>query len=55
MPVRSFKELEIWQRGVDLVEKIYKITKPFPTEVMALLDELDQISRMTMSLTKKLS
>jgi four helix bundle protein len=116
--IRSFNELEIWQRGVDLVEKIYKITKSFPKdelygligqlrraavsipsniaegfarqhnteyrqflyvalgscaelstqltiarrlgyiadgEGMALLDELDQVSRMTMSLIKKLS
>ena len=32
VPVRSFRDLEIWQRGVDLVEKIYKITKSFPRE-----------------------
>jgi four helix bundle protein len=30
--VKSFKDLEIWQRGIKLVEDIYKATDAFPEE-----------------------
>jgi len=30
--VKSFKDLEIWQRGIKLVEDIYKATDDFPEE-----------------------
>jgi four helix bundle protein len=29
---KTHKDLEIWQKGVDLVTKIYEITKNFPKE-----------------------
>ena len=32
--IRSFKDLKVWQKGVDLVETIYKVTKTFPKEEM---------------------
>ncbi len=31
-PIRSYRDLEVWQRGVDLVELIYKRTQSFPSE-----------------------
>ena len=31
-PVRSYRDLEVWKRGVDLVELIYKLTQAFPPE-----------------------
>lgn len=31
-PIRSYRDLEVWQRGVDLVERIYKLTPSFPSE-----------------------
>jgi four helix bundle protein len=30
--VRTHKDLEIWQRGIGLVEEIYKVTRSFPEE-----------------------
>jgi len=30
--IRSFKDLKVWQKGVDLVEMIYKVTRTFPKE-----------------------
>jgi four helix bundle protein len=30
--VRSFKDLEIWQRSINLVENIYTVTRNFPKE-----------------------
>lgn len=31
---KTHKDLEIWQNGIDLVTKIYKITRDFPKEEM---------------------
>lgn len=28
--IKSFRDLEIWKRGIDLVKNIYEITKSFP-------------------------
>lgn len=30
--VRNYRDLDVWQRGVDLVERIYAITNRFPEE-----------------------
>ena len=30
--MRTHKDLEIWQKGIELVEKIYKLTSIFPKE-----------------------
>lgn len=30
--IRSFRDLNVWQKGIDLVKKIYKETKDFPKE-----------------------
>jgi four helix bundle protein len=32
MPAKSFKDLIIWQRSIQLVESIYKLTGSFPNE-----------------------
>ena len=31
-PVKSYRDLEVWRRGMDLVELVYEITKPFPSD-----------------------
>lgn len=30
--IKNYKDLDIWKRGIDLIEGIYKITKNFPHE-----------------------
>jgi len=30
--IKNFRDLKIWQKGIELVEDIYKITKGFPKE-----------------------
>ncbi|MFN2499902.1 MAG: four helix bundle protein, partial [Pyrinomonadaceae bacterium] len=30
--MKSFRELRVWQKAIDLVEKIYLITQKFPRE-----------------------
>lgn len=30
--IRSFRDLRVWQRGIDLVKEIYKLTRAFPRD-----------------------
>jgi len=32
MPVKDYRDLEIWKRGIDLAEQVYKIIALFPKE-----------------------
>jgi four helix bundle protein len=41
----SYKELLVWQRGMDLVETLYRITSKLPTsETMGLLSRMRRAS-----------
>lgn len=30
--IESYRDLQVWQQGVDLTERIYAVTQPFPSE-----------------------
>lgn len=30
--IDSYRDLKVWQRGIDLVEQVYALTEPFPIE-----------------------
>jgi len=30
--IRSFRDLKVWKRGIELVKEVYKIVKDFPKE-----------------------
>ncbi len=32
MPIRSYQDLEVWQKAMELAEEVYRITKDFPKE-----------------------
>lgn len=32
MPLQSYRELRVWQKAIDLVEQVYRLTAGFPTE-----------------------
>lgn len=32
MSLQSYRDLEVWQRSIDLVESVYKLTKNFPID-----------------------
>lgn len=39
--IKSFKELEIWRKGIDLVKEIYKVTENFPNnELYGLISQM---------------
>jgi four helix bundle protein len=41
MPINSFRDLRVWQLGMDLVERIYRVTEQFPTkEVYGLTSQM---------------
>ncbi len=39
--MKSFRELRVWQQGIDLIEKIYLVTQTFPKqETYGLMSQL---------------
>ena len=43
MKTNSYKDLIVWQKSLDLVHQIYKITKQFPkSEVYALASQMQR-------------
>ncbi|MGB7061972.1 MAG: four helix bundle protein [Candidatus Zixiibacteriota bacterium] len=51
--IRSYKDLEIWKRGVELVTSIYMLTKGFPkSETYALVD---QVQRAALSIPSNIA
>jgi four helix bundle protein len=46
--VTSYKDLKVWEKSVDLVTEIYRITKKFPKEEMYGLTS--QIRRASISI-----
>ena len=48
--IRSYRDLEIWKRGVELVTGIYLVTKVFPKSETYTL--VDQIRRAAVSIAE---
>jgi four helix bundle protein len=45
MAIQSYRDLEVWQLGMDLAEQIYSITKEFPSsEMYGLTSQLRRCS-----------
>lgn len=43
--IETHKDLEIWQKGIELVEKIYKLTSTFPKEeIYGIISQLRRAS-----------
>jgi four helix bundle protein len=51
--VKSYRDLLIWQKGIDLVEYIYVLTKKFPREEIAGLT--GQIRRAAISIPSNIA
>jgi len=51
--VRSYRDLLIWQKGIDVVECIYKLTKKFPREEIGGLT--GQIRRAAISIPSNIA
>ena len=53
MPLQSYKELQVWQRSIELVKEIYKITKEFPKEELYGL--VSQMRRAVISIPSNIA
>lgn len=48
--MKSFKELKVWQKGIELVAIVYKITASFPEEEKyGLSSKIEELSKMLFS------
>ena len=36
-PLRSFRELDVWKKAIDLVEELYRVTRLFPKDEQFVL------------------
>ena len=53
MYVQSYKELIVWQKGIELVKEIYKITEKFPKSEIYVLSS--QIRRAAISIPSNIA
>jgi len=51
--IKSFRDLEVWKQGHQLVVKIYRITKKFPSEEKFGI--VSQIQRAAVSITSNIA
>ncbi|PLX22308.1 MAG: diversity-generating retroelement protein bAvd family protein [Marinilabiliales bacterium] len=51
--MKDFKKLNVWQKGIDLVTSIYKISKNFPSEEKYGLSS--QITRAAVSIPSNIA
>ena len=53
MPVKSFRELLVWQKGMELVEETYSLVKLLPKEETYALS--DQMRRAAVSIPSNIA
>ncbi len=51
--MKSFRELRVWQVAMELVEDVYRLTRPFPTEERYAL--ASQIQRAAVSIPSNIA
>lgn len=51
--VKNFKKLRIWEKGINIVEMIYKLTKNFPKEEVYVLSS--QMRRAAVSIPSNIA
>ena len=53
MGVKDFRDLNIWNRGISLVEEIYRVTRAFPQEELYCLTS--QLRRASISVPSNIA
>ena len=53
MKINSFEDMVVWQKGIDLVQLIYRFTKSFPKEELYALS--DQMRRSAVSIPSNIA
>lgn len=52
-PIKSYRDLTVWQHAMDLAESLYRVTSPFPKEEMFGLTS--QIRRAAVSVAANIA
>jgi len=53
MKVKSYKELKVWKKGVEIVDRIYEITEDFPKKELYVLTS--QMQRSAISIPSNIA
>ena len=53
MKVKSYKELNVWKKGIEIVDKVYKLTEKFPRQELYGL--ASQIQRSAVSISSNIA
>jgi len=53
MKVKSYKELKVWKKGVEIVDRIYEITEDFPQKELYVLTS--QMQRSAISIPSNIA
>ena len=53
IPIRSYRDLVVWQKAVELVTEIYRLTQTFPKEEMFGL--MSQMRRAAVSIPSNIA
>ena len=53
MKVKSYKELDIWKKGIEIVDRIYEITEDFPRKELYSLTS--QMQRSAISIPSNIA
>ena len=53
MKVKSYKELNVWKKGIEIVERIYEITENFPQKELYVLTS--QLRRSALSIPSNIA
>src|SRR5438067_9332746 len=53
MGIQSFRDLRVWQAGMDLVEEVYRVTAAFPAQEMYALT--NQMRRAAVSIPSNIA
>ncbi len=51
--IKTFRDLRVWQKGIDLVKEVYKTTKKFPVEELYCLSS--QMRRAVISIPSNIA
>jgi four helix bundle protein len=53
MKVKSYKELNVWKKGIEIVDRVYKITENFPQEQRYVI--VSQMQRSAISIPSNIA
>ena len=53
MKVKSYKELNVWKKGIEIIDRVYKITENFPQEQRYVI--VSQMQRSAISIPSNIA